>query len=52
MQKFIKKLTSLTIIFAMLAITLAPSLTSAASITRAQATFGRLTESINAEVPA
>ena len=49
MQKFVKKLTSITVIFAMLAITLAPSLTSAASITKAKATFGRLKVSNTAD---
>ena len=42
MQNFVKKLTSLTLIFAVLSITLAPSLASAASISSAKATFGRL----------
>lgn len=42
MQNFVKKLTSLTLIFTVLSITLAPSFASAASISSAKATFGRL----------
>lgn len=42
MKNFVKKLTSVTLMFAVLSITLAPSFASAASISSAKATFGRL----------